>query len=154
MTICPQDDRFGSRLQKLPEIELDSLGTLIKVPMFEDARGTLVPFELAHILPFSVIRMFTVSNVPTDAIRGQHGHYACYQAFTALVGSVRITLSDGAGVCTLVLGTPQDILVVPPGIWAQQDNFSSNAVVSVFASEAYNPEDYFFDIPIPRNPQV
>ena len=62
------------------------------------AHGDLC-FKLAEIeffdLPFAPKRVFTVTNVPKNEIRGQHAHYETEQIFICTNGSILVGLDDG-----------------------------------------------------------
>ena len=46
---------------------------------------------------------------------------------------------------TFHLEGPEQALVVPPGFWREMSNFSSDALMMVYASELYDEADYIRD---------
>ena len=60
-------------------------------------------------------------------------------------GSCDITLDDGTDKKTFHLNRSYSGLYVHPMTWREIDNFSSNSVLLVLASEHYDEGDYFRD---------
>ena len=60
----------------------------------EISGGDLLPIEFFD-LPFAPKRVFTVTNVPKNEIRGQHAHYETEQIFICTNGSILVGLDDG-----------------------------------------------------------
>jgi len=52
---------------------------------------------------------------------------------------------DGENIRKVLLNRPYNGLYVPPGIWAQEQGFSSGTVCLVFASHYYEESDYIRD---------
>lgn len=118
---------------------------LHRLPRIEDMRGALVVGELESLLPFPVRRLFTILDVPSREIRGEHAHRECHQFFVCLRGGVSVLVDDGQGREEFRLDDPQKGLYVPPMVWAAQYAHSEDAVLLVLASHAYDPEDYVRD---------
>ena len=110
-----------------------------------DMRGSLAAMELADLLPFPVQRFFSIFDVPSHDVRGEHAHKVCWQALTALHGSLKIMVDTGNARAVVELDSPSRSLVIPPGVWASQYAFSSDAVLGVFASHRYKSSDYIRD---------
>jgi acetyltransferase-like isoleucine patch superfamily enzyme/dTDP-4-dehydrorhamnose 3,5-epimerase-like enzyme len=108
----------------------------------QDMRGRLIAAELTTDLPFVPVRFFAVLEVPTEQVRGQHAHRACAQLLVALRGSVRCVVDDGLRRDEVVLDRPSVGLYVPPMVWATQYRYSPDAILGVFASHPYDPDDY------------
>jgi UDP-2-acetamido-3-amino-2,3-dideoxy-glucuronate N-acetyltransferase len=111
-------------------------------PKFGDLRGDLTVAELSDKLPFVPKRVFFVYNVPSDHVRGEHAHRECTQLLLAIKGIVSIVIDDGQNAEEIALEDPSIGLLVPPKIWTTQYRFSSDAVLVVFASHSYQPDDY------------
>ena len=107
-----------------------------------DARGSLTVGEVPTEVPFSPARFFTVFNVPSVELRGEHAHKQCQQFLTCLHGSCRILLDDGSKRCEVTLDRPDMSVFMPEMIWSTQYCYSHNAVLLVFASRHYEAEDY------------
>ena len=81
-------------------------------------------------------------HVPFDIRRGAHAHRECHQLLVAASGSFEVVLDDGINRRTVTLNRPFYGLYVPPGIWAEEQGFSSGSICLVLASHPYAEEDY------------
>ncbi len=118
---------------------------LVPLRRADDLRGSLVALELAQDLPFVPARFFTVFQVPSRDVRGQHAHRRCEQVLVCLAGSVTCTVDDGARRQTYVLDRPDVGLYLPAMTWGAQYDYSPDAVLAVFASLPYDADDYIRD---------
>lgn len=133
-------------LQPVPTTVLRPAARGVKLPSFTDERGTLVPVDVPSVLPFPVQRTWSITGAPSDTVRGRHAHYECHQAFWLVSGSARFTFSDGDCVSHQLLRGPDELAIVPAGLWVQIDQFAEGTVIIAFASHAYDPHDYRTDI--------
>lgn len=118
---------------------------LYHLPKFRDHRGSLSVGEFPGAVPFSVARYFLVFDVPSSEIRGEHAHKECHQFLVAVHGSVSVVADDGSNRQEFLLNTPTLGLHLNPMTWGIQYKYSSDAVLLVFASHAYDPNDYIRD---------
>jgi UDP-2-acetamido-3-amino-2,3-dideoxy-glucuronate N-acetyltransferase len=116
-----------------------------RLRLVQDIRGDLTVGEFERDIPFAPKRYFAVFNVPTREVRGEHAHKQCHQYFVCLRGSCRLHLDDGTHRATLLLDRPDVGIYVPPRIWTSQFRHSADALLIVFASHPYDPEDYIRD---------
>lgn len=107
-----------------------------------DARGSLTVGEVPTEVPFSPARYFVVFDVPSMELRGEHAHKECQQFLICLHGSCRVLLDDGRKRCEVTLDRPDMGVFMPEMIWGTQYRYSKDAVLLVFASRTYEPEDY------------
>src|SRR5690606_7280787 len=121
----------GARLQRLPR--------------FADLRGSLSAGEFERDLPFPPRRYFLVFDVPSRETRGEHAHRACHQFLVCVRGSVRVLADDGRQRGEFLLDAPDLGLYLPPMTWGTQFQYSPDAVLLVFASHPYDPDDYIRD---------
>lgn len=119
-----------------------TLHTLRLVP---DIRGNLSAGEFTKDIPFSPNRYFLVFDVPTAETRGEHSHLNCKQFLVAVKGSVSVVADDGQAREEFVLDSPHLGLYLPPMTWGIQYRYSTDAVLLVFASDYYDPDDYVRD---------
>ncbi|MEP6633184.1 MAG: WxcM-like domain-containing protein [Luteimonas sp.] len=112
------------------------------LPRFSDMRGALSVGEFERDLPFTPQRYFLVFDVPSRETRGEHAHRICHQFFVCVHGSVRVVADDGHHREEFVLDSPEKGLHLPPMIWGTQYRYSSDAVLLVYASHPYDPEEY------------
>lgn len=119
--------------------------SLWPLPNFRDLRGSLVAIEYDRDLPFAPARSFLVYGVPSEEVRGEHAHRWCSQVLVAAHGGLSVVVDDAKGSTEIRLDRPNQGLLVPAGVWGVQYRFSSEAVLCVLASHAYDPDDYIRD---------
>ncbi|WP_136526189.1 WxcM-like domain-containing protein [Geomonas ferrireducens] len=115
---------------------------LYPLPRFSDMRGELSPIDFGKDLPFNPTRHFLVFNVPGGKVRGEHAHKVCAQFLMVIRGKVSIVLDDGNDTCEVSLDSPSAGVYLPPNVWGIQYKFTHDAILSVYASHPYDPEDY------------
>ena len=113
---------------------------VINFRTFTDTRGNLTVIEKE--VPFEIKRVYYIYGVTGNAIRGQHRHYKTIHALVCIKGSCEIFINDGKKTETHTLNTPDQGLVLMPEDWHSMYNFSEDAVLLVFASEYYDPDEY------------
>lgn len=133
-------DKVGNIKEKVQLVVGDC--ALWPVPTFSDMRGSLLVSDFKQNLPFQPQRCFFVHNVPSNKVRGEHAHRYCKQFLVALQGELSVVVDDGYKRQEVRLDSPTIGLYMPPGIWGIQYKFSSDAVLAVFASHPYKPEEY------------
>jgi hypothetical protein len=119
--------------------------SLIDLPRVNDPRGNLTFIEGGRHVPFELKRIFYLYDVPGGAMRAGHALKRCHQFIVATSGSFDVILDDGAERKRFQLNRSYYGLYVPPLVWREIDNFSSNSVCVVLASEAYDESDYYRD---------
>lgn len=110
-----------------------------------DLRGSLVAADFATDLPFAPKRAFMVFDVPTREVRGEHAHRECEQFLVCVRGAVKCLVDNGVNRQEFDLDRPDIGLHMPAMIWGSQYQYSPDAMLLVFASERYDPEDYIRD---------
>ena len=118
---------------------------LIDLPRVQDPRGNLTFIESARHIPFSIKRIFYLYDVPGGAIRAGHALKSCHQFLIATSGSFDVIVEDGDEKQTFQLNRSYYGLYIPPLIWREISNFSSNSICMVLASEFFSEEDYYRD---------
>lgn len=116
-----------------------------ELPRINDPRGNLTFVEANRHIPFDILRVYYLYDVPGGAERGGHAHKALHQLIIAMSGSFDVHLDDGYEKKTVHLNRSYNGLYVCPMIWRDIDNFSSGAVCMVLASNFYDEEDYYRD---------
>lgn len=119
--------------------------TLIDLPKEEDPRGSLTYIYQQVQVPFSIKRVFYIYDVPAGKDRGAHAHRQCWQFIIAATGAFEVYLNDGVSERIVTLNRPYQGLLVPPGIWAHEQEFTSGALCLVLASHDYSSDDYIRD---------
>jgi glyoxylate utilization-related uncharacterized protein len=117
----------------------------VNFPKVTDYRGNLSFIEENRQIPFQVKRVYYLYDVPSGASRGGHAHKELEQVVIALSGSFDVILDDGANRRTFFLNRPHYGLYIPPGIWRELENFSSNSVALSLVSQIYDESDYLRD---------
>jgi dTDP-4-dehydrorhamnose 3,5-epimerase-like enzyme len=67
------------------------------------------------------------------------------ELIVALSGSFDVIVDDGKLRQTFSLNRSYYGLYIPPGMWRQMQNFSTNALAMVLSSTHYNENDYIYD---------
>lgn len=115
---------------------------LIELPHIQDPRGSLSVGEFGKSIPFEAKRYFIVFDVPSSELRGEHAHRECHQFLVCVKGSCSVITDDGSTRNEFVLDKPNIGAHLPPMTWGVQYNYSSDAVLLVFASHYYDDADY------------
>lgn len=118
---------------------------ITQLPKEEDPRGSLTYIYGNQHVPFEINRVFYIYDVPSGKDRGAHAHKECWQLIIAASGALEVYLSDGHREKTVTLNRPFQGLIVPPGIWAHEQEFTTGALCLVLASHPYSEEDYIRD---------
>jgi dTDP-4-dehydrorhamnose 3,5-epimerase-like enzyme len=93
-------------------------------------------------VPFEIKRVYYLYDVPSGATRGGHAHKLLEQVVIALSGSFDVVLDDGFRRRSFFLNRPHYGLYIPPRIWRELENFSSNSVALSLVSELFDESDY------------
>ena len=118
---------------------------IVELPRIQDARGSLSVIESGQHVPFEIRRVYYSYDIPNGKERGGHGHRKLEQLFIAVAGGFDVVLDDGRNSSRFTLDNPYTGLYVCPMMWRSLENFSSEAVCMVLASEHYDELDYFRD---------
>jgi len=116
---------------------------IVELPKINDSRGNLTFLEGERHLPFAFQRIFYLYDVPGGSTRAGHALKRCHQFIIALSGSFDVHLDDGTRKLSWHLNRSYFGLYVPPLTWREIDNFSSNSICLVLASESYSEDDYY-----------
>jgi UDP-2-acetamido-3-amino-2,3-dideoxy-glucuronate N-acetyltransferase len=139
----PSSPPSVSRLSDLT-IEVSGV-SLHRVPRIEDLRGDLIAREVGAGLPFAPKRAFLVMDVSSKEVRGEHAHRECEQLLVCVKGSMACVVDDGVRHQEVLLDTAEVGLYVPPMVWTTQYKSTEDALLLVFASDPYDPDDYIRD---------
>jgi len=117
--------------------------SIVELPKIQNIAGNITAIDNKQdILPFKVKRVFYLYDIPGGESRGAHAHKVCHQFLIAASGAFEVLLDDGTVKRQVQLNRPYHGLHIPPGIWAQEVNFSSGAICLVLASHVYDDKDY------------
>ncbi len=127
-----------------PAIQVSGV-SLHRVPRIEDLRGDLIAREVGAGLPFAPKRCFVVMDVQSKEVRGEHAHRRCEQLLVCAKGSMACVVDDGVRHQEVLLDASEVGLYVPPMVWTTQYKYTEDAILVVFASDLYDPDDYIRD---------
>jgi acetyltransferase-like isoleucine patch superfamily enzyme len=119
--------------------------TLHQMPFALDLRGTLSAGEFPTQIPFVPKRYFLVFDVPGKEVRGERAHRACQEFLVCARGSVSVVVDDGTRTEEIRLDRPDLGVYIPQLTWTVLYKHSSDALLLVLASQAYDPGDYIRD---------
>ena len=124
---------------KLDKVEI------LDLPKILDERGNLSFLEGEHHIPFMIKRTYWIYDVPGGEMRGGHAYKNLHEVIIALSGSFDVVLNDGNEEKRFNLNRSYSGLYVPNGIWRHLDNFSTNSLCLIVASDIYDENDYIRD---------
>ncbi|MVN21014.1 sugar 3,4-ketoisomerase [Mucilaginibacter arboris] len=118
---------------------------LIKLPKILDERGNLSFIEENTHIPFTIKRAYWIYDVPGGEVRGGHSYFKNQEFIIAISGSFDVIVDDGNVKQTFSLNRSYYGLYIPNGIWRHMENFSTNSLAFVVASENYSAKDYEYN---------
>lgn len=118
---------------------------IIQLPRILDRRGNLTFIEGHNHIPFPIRRTYWIYDVPGGETRGGHAYKELEELIVALSGSFDVVLDDGFEKKSYSLNRSYVGLYVPKGMWRHIENFSTNALAMVLASDKYDEKDYIRD---------
>jgi hypothetical protein len=119
---------------------------LVNFRKIPDPRGNLTPVEGVRDMGFPIRRVYWIYDVPGGAARGGHAYRTLEETFVALSGSFDLVVDDGSGATVRhTLNRSYYGVHVPAMVWRRLENFSTNAVCLILASEHYDERDYIRD---------
>jgi len=122
-----------TKLKMLKEVEILN---------FLDGRGILCVAEFHSFGRFETKRIYFISRVPENETRGAHAHKNLDQVFFAVSGQFTLTVTDGKVTESVELSPSGKGYFLPSGYWRDLENFTTDAVCVVLASEYYDETDY------------
>ena len=118
---------------------------IIDLPKILDRRGNLSVIEELKDIPFKIERTYYIYDVPGGETRGGHAYKENQEFIVALSGSFDVTIDNGVNRKVFSLNRSYYGLYVPKGLWRQMDNFSTNSLALVLASNPFDQTDYIYD---------
>jgi len=115
------------------------MARMIELPTFKDDRGSLTVIE--KTIPFQIERIFYIYGVD-DSVRGGHRHHKTRQAAFCIQGACVISNNNGTEKAEYKLDSPSKGLILEPEDWHTMHHFTTDAILMVLASEAFDPGDY------------
>jgi dTDP-4-dehydrorhamnose 3,5-epimerase-like enzyme len=122
-------------MPRVDDIKVDDL------PGYRDPRGNLVVAEVGNFVPFPVVRLFYVYDVPINTVRGQHAHRDCRQYMICQNGRVLVDASDGSRTRQITLYPGQAVLM-EKGIFYSETYLDPDSTLLVLCDKPYDRNDY------------
>lgn len=115
----------------------------IKLKVFNDERGSLVPIELHEVINWPVKRVYYVYHVTGQrgghCVRGEKKLYICQQ------GEVLGRIHDGEKWHQVSLNEGEALRMNEP-CFREFDGFTPGSVLLILSSTNYNADDYIYDL--------
>ena len=118
---------------------------MVNLPRVSDPRGNLTFIESEGHVPFQIMRVYYLYDVPGGETRGGHAHRECESLLIAVSGSFEVVLDDGYDRRSFIMNRAYSAIYIPRMVWRELVNFSSGSVCVVLASEHYDEDDYYRD---------
>ena len=112
---------------------------LVHLDRISDSRGSLLPFGST---PFDVKNVFFIRDCPPGAIRAEHAT-SSEEVIVALSSAVTVDLDNGTEQEFLRLTSPDQALVVSPGVWVRLREFTEETALVGLSSEAHADVERF-----------
>lgn len=122
--------------------------TQYEIPRIEvEARYVMSPMELREHIPFTVKRLYFLSNMSAGVDTGQHCHFEEEEFFVMARGTCTAIIDRGHGKEEILMSAPQSAMYVPNYVWHGFKNFSEGAVMMALSSTNYRADrsDYLED---------
>jgi len=105
------------------------------------SQGVLRVFESVNV-PFAIKRVFSVLNSEVGTTRGKHAHKKCSQLICCVAGRVKLVCDDGMSKEEYVMTPTSQGILIPAGVWAEQECLETGSVIIVFCNQPYDENDY------------
>lgn len=115
---------------------------IINISTKKNETGVLSFFESQKDIPFAIKRIYYITNVKKNDIRGFHAHKQLNQLLFCPYGEIEIMLDDGYKIENIILDNPSKGLIIGSGVWHEMKWLINNSVLCVAASEYYDENDY------------
>jgi WxcM-like, C-terminal len=118
---------------------------LLELPKISRPQGNITPAENCQLIPFDILRVYYLYDVPGGETRGGHAHKELQQLIVSVMGAFDVVLDDGYQRRTVLLNRAYYGLYMPRLIWRELVNFSSGGICLVLASLPYDENEYIRD---------
>lgn len=118
---------------------------IIELPVVSGPRGKLTFIENSSHIPFDILRVYYLYDVPEGISRAGHAHRELHQVLIPMSGRFDVELDDGQNKQTFHLDRPSLGLYICPMVWRVIDNFTPGSVCMALASLPYDEADYYRD---------
>lgn len=115
---------------------------IIDLPKILDERGNLSFIESGNHIPFDIKRTYWIYDVPGGETRGGHAYKKLREFIIALSGSFDVVIHNGEKEFRYHLNRSYYGLYIPKLYWRHLENFSTNSLALILASDVYDESDY------------
>ena len=116
---------------------------ILSFPEFKDKGGLLTVIEGCKDIPFNIKRVFYIHGVTGVDVRGEHANRYSHFCLINVSGSCKVKVIDYTGQSKVfVLDRPNMGLYLPPMIWKDMYDFTTDAIQLVLSSEYYDSNEY------------
>ena len=122
-----------------------TIAKLYDFPELGDDRGSLVVMDQSCGVSFDIKRAYYIFGTATGVSRGFHAHKNLNQIAVCITGSCRMVIDDGVSREDVQLNSPFKAIDLPPMLWHEMHDFSTDCVLLVLASDYYDERDYVRD---------
>lgn len=109
----------------------------IKINTNINSTGSLSVIEQDESFDFDVKRVFFVSDVEENQIRGEHAHLELKQIIFCTSGHLSLTLDDGYKSETITLEKGKHAVYVDGLVWRTMSDFSAGSTMMVLCDRIY-----------------
>ena len=122
-----------------------TIAKLYDFPELGDVRGSLVVVDQSCGVSFDIKRVYYIFGTATGMSRGFHAHKNLHQMAVCITGSCKMVIDDGVSREDVQLNSPFKAIDLPPKLWHEMHDFSTDCVLLVLASDYYDEGDYVRD---------
>jgi dTDP-4-dehydrorhamnose 3,5-epimerase-like enzyme len=112
----------------------------VNFPKFKTEASTLFVYDINNAISINIKRTFTIIT-NNSCTRGFHAHKECNQLLVVLKGTCYITCDDSFTRNTYLLNNPNQGLLIPSLIWAEQE-YAADTIMMVLTDQLYDETDY------------
>ncbi len=118
---------------------------IIELPVVSGPRGKLTFIENSSHIPFDILRVYYLYDIPEGISRAGHARRELHQVLIPMSGRFDVELDDGQNKKIFHLDRPSLGLYICPMVWRVIDNFTPGSVCMALASLPYDEADYYRD---------
>lgn len=110
---------------------------------YGDERGMLTTIEENSDIPFTIKRVYYLSNLSKDKKRACHAHKLSQRVLIALNGSCNVSFFDGKEKYAYQLkSTTYEGAYFNSGIWCELSDFEDNTIILALSDMEYDEKEY------------
>ena len=115
---------------------------LLEFQCMVDHRGNLAFLEELKDVPFEIKRVYWITHIPEQQVRGGHAHKTDHQVIICIKGNVQVLLESKDGeLFEADLKNENQGVYIPPMWWGKMV-FSQDAILLGLSSEEFSEDDY------------